>query len=193
MTKRGLIDTGVAVLAGPPLTRAKAEVPFCTARPRPKRRHVRVADDSPRPWSIDTIVAVPEPRPASRTRGYSRAMLHPSVTAATTVHDVMRRQLGTVAVDFGVGGLIEELADQCAEVSKGNLQRPEALLMAQSATLDAIFQDLTQRAYKNISQIDVFERLLRLALRAQSQSRATVETLANMKELHRWSSLGRRT
>jgi hypothetical protein len=107
-------------------------------------------------------------------------MLHPSVTAATTVHDVMDRQLGTVA-DFGVGGLIEELADQCAEVSKGNLARPEALLMAQATTLDAIFQDLTQLAYKHMHQLDVAERLLRLAFRAQSQSRATVETLGNVK------------
>jgi hypothetical protein len=107
-------------------------------------------------------------------------MLSPAVTAATTVHEVMGRQLGAVQ-DFGVGGLIEELADQCAEVSKGNLQRPEALLMAQATTLDAIFQDLTQMAYKNMNNLDVAERFLRLAFRAQSQSRATVETLGNMK------------
>jgi hypothetical protein len=77
--------------------------------------------------------------------------------------------------------LIEELAAQCTEVSQGNLQRPEALLMAQSTTLDAIFQDLTQLAYKHLNQLDAAERLLRLAFRAQSQSRATVETLGNMK------------
>jgi hypothetical protein len=141
------------------------------------RKQVKVADDSPRPARPDDVVLH---QPESRTHAYSRAMMHPSVTAAPTIHQVMLRQLGS-APDFGVGGLVEELADQCAEVSNGNLQRPEALLMAQSATLDAIFQDLTQQAYKNITQIDVFERLLRLALRAQSQSRATVETLGNMK------------
>ncbi len=107
-------------------------------------------------------------------------MLHPSVTAATTVHEVMRRQLGAVT-DFGIGGLVEELAAQCAEVSQGNLQRPEALLMAQSTTLDAIFQDLTQLAYKHLDQLDVAEPLLRLAFKAQSQSRATIEALGNMK------------
>jgi hypothetical protein len=53
--------------------------------------------------------------------------------------------------------------------------------MAQSTTLDAIFQDLTQQAYKHMNQLDVAERLLRLAFRAQSQSRATVETLGAMK------------
>ena len=142
------------------------------------RKQVRVADDSARSERRDEVV-LPQ-RLESRTHAYSRAMMHPSVTAAPTVHQVMLRQLGS-APDFGVGGLVEELADQCAEVSKGNLQRPEALLMAQSTTLDAIFQDLTQQAYKHISQLDVFERLLRLAIRAQSQSRATVETLGNMK------------
>jgi hypothetical protein len=76
-----------------------------------------------------------------------------------------------------LGGVVLE----CAEVSKGNLQRPEALLMAQSTTLDTIFQDLTQLAYKHMNQLDAAERLLRLAFRAQTQSRATVETLGNMK------------
>lgn len=143
-----------------------------------RRRQVKVADDTPRPSHADD--AVHPQRPESRSRGFARAMLHPSVTAATTVHEVMGRQLGTVE-DFAVGGLIEELADQCAEVSKGNLQRPEALLMAQSTTLDAIFADLTQLAYKNMNNLDVAERFLRLAFRAQSQSRATAETLGNMK------------
>ena len=142
------------------------------------RKIVRPADDPPRSSHADD--AAHPPRPESRTRAYSRAMLHPSVTAATTVHQVMGRQLGAVQ-DFVVGGLIEELGAQCAEVSKGNLQRPEALLMAQSTTLDAIFQDLTQLAYKNMNNLDVAERFLRLAFRAQSQSRATVETLGNMK------------
>jgi hypothetical protein len=180
MTKGGFEDIAPAIPSGQSLTRARAEARIATARPRRKRKQVGVADDSPRTKPIDPITAVPDPRPESRTRAYSRAMLHPSVTAATTVHEVMGRQVGAVA-DFGVGGLIEELADQCAEVSKGNLQRPEALLMAQSTTLDAIFQDLTQLAYKHMSQLDVAERLLRLAFRAQSQSRATVETLGNMK------------
>jgi hypothetical protein len=142
------------------------------------RKQVKVADDSPMPERPDDVV-LPQ-RLESKTRGYARAMMHPSVTAAPTVHQVMLRQLGS-ASEFGIGGLVEELADQCAEVSKGNLQRPEALLVAQSATLDAIFQDLTQQAFNHIGQIDLFERLLRLALRAQSQSRATVETLGNMK------------
>jgi hypothetical protein len=155
---------------------AKALVPV--GRQTQRRKILRVADDLPRPTHADETVH--PPRPESRTRAYSRAMLHPSVTAATTVHEVMGRKLGAVQ-DFGVGGLIEELADQCAEVSKGNLKRPEALLMAQSATLDAIFQDLTQLAYKNMNNLDVAERFLRLAFRAQGQSRATVETLGNMK------------
>jgi hypothetical protein len=171
MIKLGLDDIG-PIASGRSLTRAKA-------RPRRKRKQVGVADDTPRPKAI-VRAAVPDPRPESRTRAYSRAMLHPSVTAATTVHEVMGRQLGNVA-DFGVGGLIEELADQCAEVSKGNLARPDALLMAQSTTLDALFHDLVQMAYKHMHQLDAAERLLRLAFRAQSQSRATVETLGNMK------------
>ena len=142
------------------------------------RKQVKLADDLSK--LSDTEDAVQAPRPESRMRGFARSMLHPSVTAATTVHEVMGRQLGAVQ-DFGVGGLIEELADQCAEISKGNLQRAEAFLMTHATTLDAIFQDLTQLAYKHLNQLDTAERLLRLAFRAQSQSRATLETLGNLK------------
>jgi len=76
---------------------------------------------------------------------------------------------------------MEELSAQCASVSSGNLERPEALLTTQAQTLDAIFQDLIRKAYDNMARFDAAERLLRLAFKAQSQSRATIETLALVK------------
>jgi hypothetical protein len=59
--------------------------------------------------------------------------------------------------------------------------RPEALLTSQAQTLDALFNHLTRLAYRNWSDLNVAERLLRLAFKAQSQSRATVETLGNLR------------
>ena len=53
-------------------------------------------------------------------------------------------------------------------------------MTAQAHTLDAVFNNLARRAIK-AEYLDNFDRYLKLALRAQSQCRATWETLATMK------------
>jgi hypothetical protein len=42
-------------------------------------------------------------------------------------------------------------ASECASVSGGNLERPEAWLVTQAQTLDALFQHLTRMAYYNMA------------------------------------------
>lgn len=122
-----------------------------------------------------------EPLPnESRSRAVARTMLQPSVSNGMTLRRILRREVGDLS-DLTLEGLTHELADQCAEVSKGNLTRPEELLMNQATTLDALFGDLTRLAYNNLSSLDVAERLYRLAFKAQSQTRTTVETLAALK------------
>ena len=54
-------------------------------------------------------------------------------------------------------------------------ERAESILMSQAQLLDAIFNDLAQRAI-NAQGMNTLDRTLRLALRAQSQCRATLET-----------------
>jgi hypothetical protein len=62
------------------------------------------------------------------------------------------------------------------------LKRAETLLTVQAHTLDAIFNELAQRAALNIGEyLNACETYLRLALKAQSQCRATLETLAAIK------------
>jgi hypothetical protein len=53
--------------------------------------------------------------------------------------------------------------------------------MNQAQTLEALFGDLTRLAYNNLGNFDAAERLFRLAFKVQGQARATVETLAAMK------------
>lgn len=56
------------------------------------------------------------------------------------------------------------------------------MLYAQAVTLNSIFTELASRAHSNIGHfIDPVETYTRLALKAQSQCRATWETLAAMK------------
>jgi len=58
----------------------------------------------------------------------------------------------------------------------------EAILAAQVISTNAIYTDLALLAHSNLGKgINVFERLMRLALKAQSNCRATAEALALMQ------------
>lgn len=71
-----------------------------------------------------------------------------------------------------------QLVKITGEAAAGNLRRSEELLMAQAVTLDAVFHALARRARANLDHAPgVAETALRLALKAQSQSRATLEAL----------------
>ena len=108
----------------------------------------------------------------------ARAVLDPTFQAA---HNVP--QLVTVANhDLDVDALRRELKAQCRAIAGGDLTRSEAVLVAQAHTLDLLFNVLMTRAAANLgAYLETAERYLRLALRAQAQCRATVETLAAIK------------
>lgn len=70
-----------------------------------------------------------------------------------------------------------------ADIGGGDLTRASNMLTAQALTLDAVFTELLSRASNNIGKYpDAMERYMRLALKAQAQSRATIEALARMQQ-----------
>jgi hypothetical protein len=96
----------------------------------------------------------------------------------------------TVAAGFAQGiygelsltDCVTLLAEKAADVHKGKLHDAETLLMSQAVALDAIFASLAQRAQHNLGEyLDAADRYMRLALKAQGQCRATLETLAAIK------------
>ena len=81
-------------------------------------------------------------------------------------------------------GYIAELRHQAQAVSAGGLSRSEAALMSQATTLKALFHSLPGWALNHLKEggnAAYFEMHMRLALKAQSQSRATIETLGEIK------------
>jgi hypothetical protein len=72
------------------------------------------------------------------------------------------------------------LADVVNQVKRNDLGAGEALLVAQANTLNAVFVNLAVRA-KTTNLLEHFDKYLRLALKAQGQCRATLETLAAIK------------
>ncbi len=77
---------------------------------------------------------------------------------------------------------IAELAFQVESVRLGDLQQIEAMLVSQAHSLDVLFASLARRSAVNMSHdLTIAEACMKLALRAQNQCRATLETLAGIK------------
>ncbi|TRZ64886.1 MAG: hypothetical protein D4S02_10040 [Rhodocyclaceae bacterium] len=85
--------------------------------------------------------------------------------------------------EIDINFMVSELRTQIAEVQKGDMKRPEAMLVAQAHTLDTLFCNLTSRAQCNMVARygEAAERYMKLALKAQSQCVRTIEALGELK------------
>lgn len=117
----------------------------------------------------------PKPNDPEKEQAMATMVLRPSLQAALTAGQFLpyKEEVSTVAV-------MDELVRQFESVKGGNLDRGEAMLVAQAHTLDAIFNRLAQSA-SQMSMINQYEVFMKLALRAQSQCRMTWESLAAIK------------
>jgi hypothetical protein len=118
-------------------------------------------------------IQVPLRKGETEDHASARILTKPEVQAALSIHHWQGRIID-------VNDIADELARQVNEVNKGELSRPEAMLTAQAHTLDELFNNLARRACGQDS-LHGMEAMLRLALKAQSQCRATLETLAAIK------------
>jgi hypothetical protein len=107
------------------------------------------------------------------------ALLTGPETAACRVIAGAERSSG-VGDQLDVPALLALLRDQAAAVNDGNLAQAEAMLMNQATALQTLFARLVERGM-TCTEIPAFEINLRMGLRAQSQCRATLETLAAIK------------
>lgn len=111
----------------------------------------------------------------------AQAALRPTVHAAFTFKECMKVEVKDGDL-LKIGALIGELAKQVEAVNGGDLSRGEEMLVVQAHSLDALFNILARRAMANVGvNLEACEMYLKLALRSQSQSRQTVETLAMIK------------
>ena len=82
--------------------------------------------------------------------------------------------------ELGVTELLTAMRKAGDETVAGDMGRFERVLTHQFLTLDALFNNLAQRSGRQDSFKGI-EVLMRLALKAQAQARATAETLALIK------------
>lgn len=73
-----------------------------------------------------------------------------------------------------------ELKKAAVEVNEGRLGRMEQVLVHQALALDVMFSDLALRA-RSQEFLSSMETLMRLALKCQAQSRASIEAIGHLK------------
>lgn len=100
----------------------------------------------------------------------------PTYLLGACTQQTFSEYLGKIPLDI----IIEKLESETLKINDGSLESAEKMLITQAYTLDTLFNSLAFRATGN-EWIQKYDPLMRLALKAQSQCRATLETLANIK------------
>ena len=116
--------------------------------------------------------------------GETREQLIAQIAAAGMLENAATVQAfgkGTVG-EIGITEAVHALRERADAMSRGDLSGAEAMLTAQASSLNAIFAEMARRAAANMGEyLSATETYLRLALKAQAQCRATLETLATIK------------
>jgi len=110
-------------------------------------------------------------------RSYAKLITSAELAAYRVISMMQPKNL---ADEIDTPTLLTTLRDQAAAVQSGDLEHAEAMLINQASSLQALFVRLSERAMEQ-TQLPNLEGFMRLALRAQSQCRATLETLAAIK------------
>ncbi|MBP8141749.1 MAG: hypothetical protein KAY02_07410 [Acidovorax sp.] len=124
-----------------------------------------------------TVPCIDGATPEETALNFANLMISPEMASFRVITNRERREL---MEQLDTPALIEALRQQTKTVHKGDLRAAEAMLMNQATALQSLFVKLAETGL----QADLLrqqETALRLALKAQSQCRATLETLANIK------------
>ena len=124
----------------------------------------------------------PKATPGILTPETRQALAHEIVLSPTTQNAAGIHAWGKFAGEQDLGELITGLKEQVRQVQDGDMRRVEAMLYGQAMTLQTIFTNLARRSAMNAGEyIKAADTYMRLALKAQSQCRATLEALAEIK------------
>jgi hypothetical protein len=150
-----------------------------TSTDHPLERSTKTSDAAPRTGTV----RVERKEGETDDQAAAREMLNPSTRHTFTALPFLSCLLGKStelpdAVDFS-----DAIKANAEQVQKGNFAFVSSTLAAQAVALDAIFGEFSRRAALNMNNyLEAAERYMRLALKAQANSRATMEALAKLHQ-----------
>ena len=112
----------------------------------------------------------------------ARTILDPSVRHALSASAFAGQAFGT-SVEAGITEFAGYVRSAGGRAEGGDLSMTSQMLTAQAITLDTMFSEFARRAALNVSEyLEAAERYGRLAMKAQSNCRATLEALAKLHQ-----------
>lgn len=111
----------------------------------------------------------------NRKKLLAKVAIMPPMNAAAII-----AEYGNPFGEQDVTELSEALSESTNKIVNGDMKECQRILLSQAYSLQSIFMNLSRRA-TNQEYIKNYETYLRLALKAQSQCRTTLETLAIIK------------
>lgn len=135
-------------------------------------------DEDKLPPPTASIPVLPGKDAAGTYRNLAAAVTSPDLAAWRVVRAAEAKS--GLAESLDTPALLAELQDQAKRTREGETGQQESMLINQATALQSLFARLAERAMGN-DQVAPFEANMRMALRAQSQCRATLETLALMR------------
>lgn len=134
------------------------------------------------PISADQRTAKLEVALDGRTLEEKSATLIAEGVASNAFVSMMFSQHSGVAGGNELNELVKATRAAVGRASKGETGQADGLLTSQAIALNAVFLEMSRRAALNMGEhLGAMETYMRLALKAQSQCRTTLETLAEIK------------
>jgi hypothetical protein len=131
----------------------------------------------------DNTLVVEQSPDETGAQAMARKILEPHMRHAFTASAFAGKVLGPSVEGPGLMDFIVHMQGVTKSAESGDLALASRLLAAQAITLDAMFTELARRAAANMGEyINAAETYGRLALKAQSSCRATLEALAKLHQ-----------
>lgn len=125
-----------------------------------------------------TALVIEKPDDVSEDEALAGAVMDGISSNAITIAAFTEGTFGETSLMACIG----VLKDKVRTVHEGDLVQAETLLTSQASALNVIFAELARRSASSMgARLDMSERYMRLALKAQNQCRATLESLATIK------------
>lgn len=136
-------------------------------------------DGGMKPNNALTIEQTPDETGA---QAMARKLVQPAFKNAVATSGFIGKMIGGVELP-GLTDYANELKKTSDKAAEGDLAMASKMLAAQAVTLDSMFTELARRTAMNMGDyINAAERYGRLALKAQSNCRATLEALAKLHQ-----------
>lgn len=113
----------------------------------------------------------------------ARKLLQPTLKNAAAASAFTSKMIGSDLRLPGIGDYADHVQSVTNAAAGGDVAMASKILAAQAITLDSMFAELARRAAMNMGEyINAAERYGRLALKAQSNCRSTLEALAKLHQ-----------